>query len=487
MGKKAKRAAKAAKRAAKAAALETGVELELEPSGPLPGRRLERRFQAAIATPWRTTPINAYESGDHATEVGGLALLQWARHLDQNNPIAVAVLDEIVNQVVGSGILIDPDPRDARGNELPRLKAELVAIREEHSEAVDVTGELSEHEYQRMELRSYARDGEVFSQHVAGRTRGYEFRPDEVPYRVELLESEMVPIDYSEGLGVAGRGWRQGVRLDSWRRPRAYAVYRHQPNDFLHGSGAVTQRDIKSVQAQWIEHLKNVRRWPQVRGVSVFAAVMRTIFDLGEYEESERIAARVAASLTGFLKRDPGTWPKVTAEQAESAKQREFSLDTVNFFDDLLPGEEIASIKSERPNNALIDFRRELIRSIAAGTGSRYSPVARDFNGTYSSQRQELAEAQFNYDYLRNVYTAAGPRARHRRLVLTAVLDRKVVIPRGATLRSISRAQYVAPVMPGIDQLKEAQAAQIRAELDQETPEDRRRRRGGIIEQEAGR
>ena len=62
-------------------------------------------------------------------------------------------------------------------------------------------------------------------------------------------------------------------------------------------------------------------------------------------------------------------------------------------FDSLLPGESVEILDANRPNSALIDFRSAMLKMVAAGAGSSYSSIARDYDGTYSSQRQELVES----------------------------------------------------------------------------------------------
>jgi capsid protein len=83
----------------------------------------------------------------------------------------------------------------------------------------------------------------------------------------------------------------QGVELNSWGRPRAYHIYKNHPGD-----GLTYSSDTKRVSADRMFHLKLVKRLHQVRGVSVFASTLARFDDIKEIDESERVAARVAAA-----------------------------------------------------------------------------------------------------------------------------------------------------------------------------------------------
>lgn len=51
-------------------------------------------------------------------------------------------------------------------------------------------------------------------------------------------------------------------------------------------------------------HLATIDRLHQYRGMSELSSVITRLEDLKDFEESERIAAKVAASLTAYVKRN---------------------------------------------------------------------------------------------------------------------------------------------------------------------------------------
>jgi lambda family phage portal protein len=129
-------------------------------------------------------------------------------------------------------------------------------------------------------------------------------------------------------------------------------------------------------------------------------------------------------------------------------------------FDGLKPGEDVGVIKSERPNSQLGEFRKSMLRAAAAGTGASYSSVARDYDGSYSSQRQELVEQwQQVYMPLRASFVAQGPRPVWERFVDMALRAGVIRPPRGADRNTLMDADFRGPAMPWIDPKDEVQAA----------------------------
>ncbi|WP_162948651.1 phage portal protein, partial [Pseudomonas aeruginosa] len=77
--------------------------------------------------------------------------------------------------------------------------------------------------------------------------------------------------------------------------------------------------------------------------------------------------------------------------------ERELTIQPGIIYDDLKPGEEIGMVKSDRPNPNLETFRNGQLRAVAAGSRLSFSSTARNYNGTYSAQRQKLVESTDGY------------------------------------------------------------------------------------------
>lgn len=403
-------------------------------------------YEAAKVTRLRISK-GSNESGNGAVQMAGSRLRDQARYLDENHDLARAVLNAAVQNAIGTGIGIEPQPRIKGGNQDIHgdLQWALIKAFKRWCEAPEVTGAHDFGSMQRLMFRSMFRDGEGFGQHVLGVAPGL-VHGSSVPYSVEMLEADMVPLDYAE------QGFVQGVRLNAWNRPTHFSVYKIHPRDIL----AFTDWQTKIVSADRMMHYKLADRIGQLRGVSVFASVLERLDDVKDYETSERIAAKIAASMAAMIRKgDPGMY---TPPGEGKGKDREIRMRPGMIFDDLLPGESVEMIDTNRPNTNLEAFRQGQLRAVAGGTGVTYSTIARHYDGSYSSQRQELVEAQGSYRILSDLFVSQALRPIYRNFVSAAVLQGVVKIPRNVDLESLYDALYIPPRMPWIDPKKEAEA-----------------------------
>src|SRR5690606_28403823 len=275
----------------------------------------------------------------------------------------------------------------------------------------------------------------------------------DVPYSFEMLEADMLPLEFTD----PGRRILQGVERNAWGEPIAYHLYKTHP-----GESQAWTMESKRVDAANIGHVALIDRIHQVRGLSVFAWSMSRFEDVKDYEESERIAAKVAASMSAVIKKgDAGSYGQsMTGEVLleNGVPVREMRMAPGAIFDDLLPGESVETIASNRPNPNAATWRKEQLRAAAGGIGTSYSSLSLDYDGTYSAQRQELVEKWGGYLMLGEQFIALTVRKQRLRFLQACLLSRVIVPPRGWTLAHVAASTYVRPVMPWIDPLKEAYA-----------------------------
>jgi len=413
---------------------------------------LKRSYDAAKTSPHRKRPT-VEQSGDAAVQQAGIKLRLWARHLDENHDLAIGALDTLVNNIVGTGLTAEPMVTTTNGGPADRVNRQLREAWKQWIETPEVTGEYAFSEVQRLVCRSWLRDGEVLAQHVEGEGRIKHLGG--VPYSLELIEADYLPLDYFN----AKTGIIHGVEKDAWGRPRAYHLYLEHPGNASVGFYLPSDRNTKRVSADQIVHLKFTRRLKQTRGVSVFHGVITRLDDLKDYEESERIAARVAAAFTGYIKKSPDLASTLNAEG-----DRTFEMNPGMIFDNLLPGEEVGTVASNRPNTALGDFRNAMMRAIASGVGASYSSISKDYSGTYSAQRQEMVEASPAYRRMREYFIASFMRPVYQRFVDMAVLSGAVTVPRGIDARALYAVDFGGVASPWIDPKKEIEADKLAVE-----------------------
>jgi len=407
-------------------------------------------------------------SGDAVVGRAGTALRGYARQLEQNYDIAKGVLDVLVNNTIGaSGITREPLPRKKDGTIHEEFAIVLLALWQDYIHKPEVTWEHDYPSAERLAARTWFRDGELLVQMLEGRVAGLD-HGTMVPFSFELIEADLLPFDLNDD----NRGITQGVERNAWGRSRAFHITRHHPGD----SGYRLNFNAKRVSADNMLHPKMVSRIRQARGVSVFASVMRRLEDLKDYEESERIAARVAAALTGYIKK--GMAENYSGPDAGDT-DRNFKMKPGMVFDGLQEGEEVGTIDSNRPSSLLTPFHDAMLRFTATGTGTGYSSISRNYNGTYSAQRQELVEGWGHYQTLSNLWIAQFERPTWGRFVNMCIASGLAPVPNDLDLTTVTVADFRGPAMPWIDPEKEAKANRLLERCGYKAPQQIIRERNG--------
>lgn len=404
-------------------------------------------------------------------ERSAVALRNHARYLERNHDITRGVLRTLVNNVVGpGGIGIEPQPRRADGSIHTEYAAALRALHRKWCRRPEVTAKMHWAQAERMMAYTWLRDGEGFAQQVVGPAAGLQ-HATEVPFSLELMEPDFIPMNFSD----LSRNIRQGVQLNAWGRATAYHCFKRDPRE----AGAwVTPSDLKIVPAANMLHVSTMDRLHQVRGISEFASVLTRVEDLKDYEESERIAAKVAASMGAYVKRIPGP-DGYEAPDGKAQEERHLRMQPGMIFDGLQVGEEIGMIDTNRPNPNLVAWRSGQLRAYAAGVGASFSSISRDYNGTYSALRQELVEQWVHYAVLTDDFAGQFSLPVYETLVRVAHLSGVLPIPKDVMPGTEAECLLVGQQMPWIDPLKEATAFEKLTQAGFTSEVEVIRRRGG--------
>lgn len=398
------------------------------------------------------------------------ALRAHARYLERNHDITRGVLRTMVNNIVGpAGIGIEPMPRRKNGQLHTELAQQLRTLRTQWMQRPEVTHRMNWAQCERMLAYTWLRDGEAFVQLIMGDVPGLA-HASRVPLSLELLEPDFVPLDYHD----KDRGIRSGIGLNAWGQPTHYYCYKGDPREV---GAAPSAANLKAVPAQRMLHISTLDRLHQVRGVSELASVLTRVEDLKDYEESERIAAKIAASMGAYIKRLPG--PDGYEAPPEGAAPRHIRMQPGMIFDGLQVGEEIGMIDTGRPNPSLVAWRSGQLRALAAGVGASYSSISRDYNGTYSAMRQELVEQWVHYAVLMDDFAAQISRPIYAAFIAAARAGGALKIPRDVDEDTLSECLIIGQQMPWIDPLKEAAAYEKLARCGFASEIEIIRRRGG--------
>jgi lambda family phage portal protein len=419
-------------------------------------------------------------SGDTAVYRAGSMLREQARHLEQNHDLARGALATLIANIVGpNGIGIEPQPRGVGGEIDDDLSRQILSLWRDWQQKPEVTWCMDWPALQRLACRTWLRDGEVLTQILEGTVPLLD-HGTKVPLSLELIEADHLPWD----LQSTNPTITAGVERNAWGRPVAFHVYKQHPGDIGLTTAGWTL-ETKRVPAANMLHLKLSDRVRQARGVSVFAAVLARLDDIKDYEESERIAAKVAASMAAVIKK--GTPDMYEPNPDGTARDMKFRPGMV--FDDLLPGESVETIDSKRPNPQLEPFRNGQLRAVASGIGCTYSSLSKNYDGTYSAQRQELVEGWGLYGVLSSEFIGQFVRPVYQRFIRTAIAAGLLRVPAGVDPDSLDDALFLPPQMPWIDPLKEASGwEKLEANGHASGPEIIRRRGQSpmdVLEQEA--
>jgi lambda family phage portal protein len=417
----------------------------------LRNRTLLSHYEAARPNPQRKFRKDG-GSPNHLVEQGAVPLRNQMRYLDRNHDLVVGALDVLVHNTVGAnGIGVEFQPRRPNGEIHAEYAAALSDAWRDWQRRPEVRWQHSYARCQRLLARTLYRDGEAFAQRLLGKVPGLD-HGTAVPYSLELIEPDFVPMDFND----SARGIRQGIQHNTWMRPTGYWVSKTHP-----GEVTTLKPDLKVVEAKRMLHLAHLSRIGQLRGVTRFASVIGRIEDIKDYEESERIAAKVAAMLTGYVKRqapDGSGYEGPLKDDDGNNLPRQVGLSPGTIIDTLAVGEEIGLIDSKRPNPNLITFRNGQLRAFAAGISASYSSVSRNYDGTYSSQRQELVEQWVHYACLTDDFVSMAVQPMVEDFIRAADLSNVVPMPADLKPGTHDDVLYVAPSMPWIDMAKEATA-----------------------------
>ena len=395
-------------------------------------------------------------SAQAITQEGAENMRAYARDLDENNEIAISIFDTLVNNIVGCGVPLMPAMRNRDGSLNDQANQQMRRLLHDWAMKPTADRQTSFAECQRLLCRTWLRDGEVFVNKLQGNIPGFR-HSGALPYSLEMMEPDFVPFVFNES---DPRLIIQGVAVSKYFEPQAYYVSKVHPGDVWNSYVGVwtAESDYQRIPAERIIHLKFTRRINQVRGVSLIHGAIRGMEDLQDYMESERIAARIAAAMTGYVKKSPDAQTVINTETGN----RDLEMSPGMIFDNLLPGEEIGTIDSNRPNTEVNNFVGGMMRRLAAATKTSYSTISRDYDGSYSSQRQSMVETKPNYDILRDYFVNQFMRPVYHDLVDSAMMTGALQIPRSVDRETIHDVHVPNVPMPWIDPKKEAEADVIR-------------------------
>ncbi len=407
-------------------------------------RRLQMVAQYEATKPGRNRKTGTeHNDGSTAAAYAHRSLRAQARWLEENHDLAKGILDELTKKCLGrNGIGFDSMPRNHDGEVNKDLANQINRYLRDWFKRPEVTHRLNWSRAQRLAFRTWLRDGDVLTKKHEGRIKGLN-HGTAIPFSIELLEPDFLPDEtlvYNNGI--------QGIETNGWGQPIFYNLYDVHPGNQLTYTGKYQTR---RVPARRIVHCALITRIGQLRGVSIFAPIFTRLEDIKDIEESERIAARIAAAMAAYIKKTDA----FDDDDDVPSGQREFSIHPGCVWDNLKKGEEVGSIQSNRPNVDVTPFIDGQIRRATSGTWTSFSSVSRNYNGTYSAQRQELVESYEGYAILADDFTDQWVAPVIESAIRMGIAAGLIQVPENVDPLTITDGDFIMQSMPWIDPVKE--------------------------------
>lgn len=356
-------------------------------------------------------------SADSELHTGLTRLRALSRSLIRDNCYAKRARAIVVGNVIGAGIGLQAQVENLRGKNLEDINSAIESAWDKwcQAESCHTGGRLTFSAIEQIAMGQVFEAGEVLI-----RKYPLNLGRSGIPMALEVIEAERLADDYSTPAPMPGNRIKMGVEIDAFDRPVAYWIRQVHPNEYMQDMQSAQK--LQRVPADQIYHLHIIDRWPQVRGVPWLHTAIRRLQDIHGYSEAEIIAARASACVMGFVTSPES--PQPDSVDAAGNRIMNFEAGTIEH---LLPGEEFTLANAGRNNAGMEPFMRILLREIAAGCGTSYESLSRDYSqSNYSSSRLALIEDRDNWRALQSWFIGSFRRQFHTDWLNSAVLSGSV-------------------------------------------------------------
>lgn len=361
----------------------------------------------------------------------------------------------VVNNVIGAGVGMQAQVSNRRNTLQDKVNDAIEEAWCEwaRAETCHTGGTLHFSDLERAAMGEVFTAGEVFiRKHRSG------FGGSAIPLALELIEAERLADDH-EIKAPSGARVTMGIEHDDFGRPLAYYIHARHPHELR----VNPQRDasIMRVPADQIIHLRIVDRWPQTRGEPWMHAAISRLNQLGEFEESAVIAARIGASKVGFFENPDGD-PNALADGEEADGTPSMTVEAGEFTQ-LPPGYKFNSWDPNYPNENFDPFTRACLRGIAAGVGVSYETLSRDYSqSNYSSSRLALLDDRDLWRVVQQWWIRSFRQPLHVEWIRAAVMARAIpgidLMDYGVDSRKFEKVKFKPRGWGWVDPTKEVNA-----------------------------
>jgi lambda family phage portal protein len=406
-----------------------------------------------------------------------LELVARCRDEYRNNPIARSAVNTPVISIVGCGLAMQCridraflGMSDEEASAWESKTERLFASWASHTDA-DAMRRESFFGLQQLAYRSYRLSGEVFALLPIIK------RPGTIcDLRVQMVEADRVstPITMADA-GVL----HSGIETGNNGEPVAYHVETTpiQPFTPVPRTWARVSA-FGSTGRQNVIHLYQQDRPGQRRGMPSLTPILICLKKIGQYTESELLAAVVSSLFTIFIKSDSdklmedltgGIRRPIEGEANPPQEPRENMDLGPGAILRLDPDEDISAANPGRPNSQFDPFISAILRQIGMALNIPYEILVKHFSSSYSASRAAIMQAWEFYKTERAMFIDKFCQPIYEEWLWIMVLSGRIAAPGFLESIEIRRAYFEAawhgPVPLQIDPVKEATAAAQRLDI----------------------
>jgi lambda family phage portal protein len=422
-------------------------------------RRVATQRRAALRRTYAAAQINRL-TADFVTQRtsanmelrrGLRTLRARSRELARNDDYMKRFLGLMVSGVVGpAGIRLQATVEDGVGpaDEQLAKAVERAWATWSHKEHASASGKLSWVGAQRYYQRVLARDGEVLVQLVeANNPFGFALKFVDVDWLDETLNF----INPDTGNRVL-----MSVEVDRFGRTVAYHLTPPAYDYLYPENGRARQRERVPAEDFIHDFLVNEDE-EQTRGVPWAHTAIKRLFDLGELEEAEVIASRIAACKGTYLIPPEG-------DEEAGIEDDELYPQTIEAIEPGMsqvtpPGWDVKTVDPQHPNANVVGFHKAMLRGVAAGLEVSYTSLAGDLESVnYSSIRAGLLDERDILRALQGNAVESFCRPVYRRWLNRAVFMGAIPGARPADIRRLQEPNWRPRGWAWVDPMKDVQA-----------------------------
>lgn len=373
-----------------------------------------------------------------------------ARHLERTNPIAAGVLDRCVENVIGTGIQIEPTTESDEFNKAASDWWETWKL------SCDVRGLLHFDAYQRMMFRSFLRDGDIGTVLVdAGGT------------------GKLQPIEGDYLKSPAGK-YQGGLTVDGVELNRAGGIRRF----WVSSVDEKYKETFTPIAANDFVYLSNVERFTDIRGTSNFKQTFELFDQIAGYFESTVIASRIAAMFALLIKKtNPGgafgrnAW----GTNGNGDAQRIVSMEpgSIKY---LGIDEDVTQVRPEHPNQSFPEAIAAFVRPVGLKFGLPLEELLLDYSrANYTVSRAIKMKIQRVADIWQQDFSSRFVSRVYQWAISKALNAGEITV---AAPENYWKHEWIPQPLPLVDPNKEIEADRLAVELGVEARSHVARGRG---------